>query len=252
MGRILWFIGICLLLGACGNRNPSGRSAAGAEVVLPSPAAPEPAKAEEPVLSPTARKLESLGYVNIAALDPTIAVHMVYATPDNFVGETMYEDLTEAYLLPEVAQKLVEAHRILKEKHPDYRFIVYDAARPMSAQRRMWEVAVKTGKQYYVANPARGGGLHNYGAAVDLSILDGSGNPLAMGTEYDHLGPEANTDKEQALVAAGKLTEQERRNRLLLREVMRVAGFRTVTSEWWHFNHCSREEAVAKYTLIDF
>ena len=250
IGKWLLFAGIWLLLSACGNRNQPDRSGTDAPVADFVPE--NNTIARKPGLSPTARKLDSMGYVNVASLDPAIAVRIVYATPDNFVGEILYDDLVEAYLLPEAAGKLIKAHHLLREKHPEYRFVVYDAARPMAVQRKMWSVAVKTGKQYYVANPAKGGGLHNYGAAVDLSILDGNGLPLPMGTAYDHLGPEANTDREKELVAAGKLTETELGNRLLLREVMRAAGFRTVASEWWHFNHCSREEAIRKYPLIDF
>ncbi|MDL2230367.1 M15 family metallopeptidase [Alistipes sp. OttesenSCG-928-L06] len=245
-----WWIILLPLLCACAGRNPSGQ--AGAAELEQASVEAEAAPISAPALSPTARRLDSLGYVNIVDLDPTLAVHMVYATPDNFVGEVLYGDLTEAYLLPEAAEKLAAAHELLKEKHPHYRFIIYDAARPMAVQRRMWSVAVKTGKQYYVANPANGGGLHNYGAAVDLSILDERGVPLPMGTDYDHLGPEANTNNERSLVAAGKLTEQELQNRLLLRDVMRRAGFRTVTSEWWHFNHSSRAQAKEKYPIIDF
>ena len=193
-----------------------------------------------------------MGLVDVGALDPTIAVDIIYATPGNFTGQILYGDLTEAYLLPEAARKLADAHKALKARYPDYRFIIYDAARPMSVQRKMREVAVRTGKQYYVADPAKGGGLHNYGAAVDLSVLDENGRPLPMGTGYDFFGPEANTDREKELVSAGKLTGEELANRLLLREVMTGAGFTTVTSEWWHFNFCSRAEAIARYTLIDF
>ncbi|MCD8186777.1 MAG: M15 family metallopeptidase [Rikenellaceae bacterium] len=202
--------------------------------------------------SAPARKLDSLGYVDIARLDPEIVGNLVYATPDNFVGEILYENLTEAFLLPEAAEKLLHAHRLLREEFPAFRFIVYDAARPMDTQRRMWRVAVAEGKQLYVSNPANGGGLHNYGAAVDLSILDENGIPLPMGTDFDHLGPESNIDREQELVRDGIITQQEWENRLLLRRVMRQAGFWTVSSEWWHFNHCSREEARQKYPLIDF
>jgi D-alanyl-D-alanine dipeptidase len=200
----------------------------------------------------TAARLEAMGLVDAGALDPSIAVRIVYATADNFVGEVLYDDLDRAWLLPEAAAKLLRAQRLLQERRPGCRLIVYDAARPMSVQRRMWQTAVRTGKQYYVANPARGGGLHNYGAAVDVSILDEGGEPLPMGTAYDHLGPEANTDREGELVATGKIAEAERQNRLLLRGVMREAGFRTVASEWWHFNHCLRAEAIARYPLIDF
>ena len=56
---------------------------------------------------------------------------------------------------------------------------------------------------YYVSNPAKGGGLHNYGMAVDLTIVDASGKLLPMGTPYDFFGTEAHTDKEEALVQTG-------------------------------------------------
>lgn len=74
----------------------------------------------------------------------------------------------------------------------------------MSVQQKMWNVVKGTSKYIYVSNPARGGGLHNYGLAVDISILDEAGNPLPMGTEVDHLGPEAHITNEAALVQSGK------------------------------------------------
>ena len=52
-----------------------------------------------------------------------------------------------------------------------------------------------TSKYIYVSNPSRGGGLHNYGLAVDISILDDKGTPLPMGTPVDHLGREATSQK---------------------------------------------------------
>ncbi|MCC8019403.1 MAG: M15 family metallopeptidase [Rikenellaceae bacterium] len=242
--------------------NPAGEYTAGettaydisaaaspADSSSPYEAVPEPT---EPVKSPTALRLDSLGLVDLADYDPRIAVHLVYATPDNFVGEVMYDDLTEAYLLPEAAEKLSAAQDYLEESHPGYRIIVYDAARPMSVQRRMRRIAEATGKQLYVADPANGGGLHNYGAAVDVSVLDAQGMPLDMGTVYDHLGPEANIDDEKGLLARGILSQEQLDNRLLLCSVMRRAGFTTVTSEWWHFNHVSRPKARELYMLIDF
>lgn len=245
---------LCAALSACGPRSGAGDTAAAtheaatpAADTLAAPAPPTP-----PTLSPTAARLDSMGLVDVGALNPSIAVEMVYATADNFVGEVLYDDLLAAWLLPEAADKLIVAARLLAERCVGCRIVVYDAARPMSVQRRMRQVAVRAGKAYYVANPAAGGGLHNYGAAVDASILGPDGAPLPMGTGYDHLGPEANTDREAELVRTGVITEAERQNRLLLRGVMREAGFRTVASEWWHFNHCSRAEAMARYALIDF
>ncbi len=89
-----------------------------------------------------------------------------------------------------------------------------------------------------------------HAAAVDISILDDKGTPLPMGTPVDHLGREAHITEEAVLVAQGKLTEQERENRLLLRQVMKEAGFHPLPSEWWHFNRVSRQTAKERYRAI--
>ena len=194
--------------------------------------------------------LDSLGLVNVGRMDPTLKIDLMYTRADNFTGKVLYEDLQEAYLHPEAAKALLQAQKRLKELYPGYSLIIYDAARPMSVQQKMWNVVKGTSKYIYVSNPARGGGLHNYGLAVDISILDEAGNPLPMGTEVDHLGPEAHITNEAALVQSGKMTKQEQANRQLLRSVMRTAGFRALPSEWWHFNWCSRQEAKQKYKVI--
>lgn len=200
--------------------------------------------------SKTARYLDSLGFINIAQADSSIALDLMYTRADNFTGQVLYDDLREAYLHPDAMQSLQKAQRLLKELHPTYSLIVYDAARPMSVQQKMWDTVKGTSRYIYVSNPARGGGLHNYGLAVDLSILDQNGIPLPMGTPVDHLGKEAHITEEAQLVAQGKITAQERENRLLLRQVMKEAGFRPLPSEWWHFNRVSRQTAKEKYQVI--
>ena len=115
----------------------------------------------------------------------------------------------------------------------------------------MWNVVKGTSKYKYVSNPNRGGGLHNYGLAVDISIQDSLGQPLPMGTQVDHLGVEAHiTNEKRNWYINGKMSETERQNRILLRKVMKEAGFRALPSEWWHFNFCSRDVARQKYKLI--
>lgn len=203
-----------------------------------------------PVKSRTACYLDSLGFVNIAEADSSIAIELMYTRADNFTGEILYEDLQEAYLHPDAMESLSEAQRLLKELYPGYSLIVYDAARPMSVQQKMWNVVKGTPKYIYVSNPSRGGGLHNYALAVDISILDEAAVPLPMGTPVDYLGKESHITEEAQLVAQGKITEQERRNRLLLRRVMKEAGFRPLPSEWWHFNRVSRHTAKEKYRVI--
>ncbi|MFV0582662.1 MAG: M15 family metallopeptidase [Parabacteroides gordonii] len=195
--------------------------------------------------------LHDRGLVDISVLDSTIRVHLVYATPDNFMGETVYTGITRAWLHPDAAQKLVTAQRLLKKEHPDLTLVVYDAARPMSVQRKMWRLVRGTDKVNYVSNPSNGGGLHNYGMAVDVTILDPAGEPLPMGTPFDFFGEEAHTNNEEALLASGKITRKEFDNRRLLRRIMKSAGFRTIPYEWWHFNACSRAEARQSYPVLD-
>jgi D-alanyl-D-alanine dipeptidase len=72
-----------------------------------------------------------------------------------------------------------------------------------------------------------------------------------MGTLFDYFGAEANTDREDALLRASRISREDCENRRLLRNIMRRAGFTAITSEWWHFNACSSRTAQAKYKLIE-
>lgn len=195
--------------------------------------------------------LRRKGMVDVSVLDSTICVQLVYATADNFMQQKVYSGITRAWLHPQAAQMLIAAQRLLKKEYPELTLVVYDAARPMSVQQQMWKLVRGTDKVNYVSNPSNGGGLHNYGMAVDVTILDKTGCPLPMGTSFDFFGEEAHTNQEEALLASGKITRKELDNRRLLRRIMRNAGFRTIPYEWWHFNACSRTEARQSYPVLD-
>lgn len=196
-------------------------------------------------------RMEALGMVDVIDVAPDVLVSLMYAGPDNFTGAPLYGTLTKAYLRPEAAKSVAAAQSRLSELKPGYRLKIYDAARPMNAQKRMYNKVRGTSKARYVSNPANGGGLHNYGMAVDVTIVDDEGNELDMGTAIDYMGREAHIDNEEALVRNGKLTAGQVENRRLLRRVMRSAGFTTINSEWWHFNRCSRSYARNHYKVID-
>lgn len=192
------------------------------------------------------------GMVDVMSVADNIEVNLLYAGTDNFVGENMYGDLTKAYLHPHAAKALAAASEKLKLIKPGYRLKVTDAARPMSVQRKMYDTVRGTSKAKYVSNPANGGGLHNYGLAVDITIVDESGSELDMGTPVDYLGSEANINHEQELVRTGKISACAVDNRKLLRSVMKAGGFMPLISEWWHFNLRSRAYARRHYKRLDF
>ena len=201
-------------------------------------------------LSDTALSLERRGYVNIQKADPSIFVSLMYSRADNFTGEVLYTDLREAYLHPKAATALVKAQKRLRQLRPDLSLKVYDAARPMSIQQKMWDKVKDTPKYFYVSNPARGGGLHNYGMAVDLTLCTLEGDSVPMGTKIDYMGAAAHIDKEASLVASGRISREAQANRRLLREVMAYAGFKPLRTEWWHFNYVSRAVAKKYYKVI--
>ena len=189
------------------------------------------------------------GFIEISTLDPTIEVELMYAKNDNFVGEKMY-DFHKAYLHPKAAKAVAEANKILGRIHPGWRLIIYDATRPMSVQQKMWDKVKGTRMQNYVSNPKNGGGLHNYGLAVDVSIVDENGDSIPMGTKVDALTHLSHIDNEEELIEQGKMSKEAVENRRLLRRVMREAGFLTIRTEWWHFNFTTRSDAKANYKLV--
>ncbi len=203
-----------------------------------------------PQKSEMALYMEEAGMINIHSLDTTIKVDLKYATTDNFTKTILYDDLTEAYLHPLAAEKLVKAQLLLKEIKPDYSLLVYDAARPMSVQKNMYAVVQNTKYKAYVANPARTG-MHNYGMAVDLTICLPDGTPIDMGTPFDFFGKAAGINHEEELRVQGILTKQQIENRKLLRKVMVQAGFITIRGEWWHFNAVSLTQAKQITKVIE-
>lgn len=197
------------------------------------------------------KHLERIGLQNVAEEIPGIEVYMVYATPYNFMGRVLYEGLDEAYLVPEAVAKLRKANELLRKKRMDLHLVVYDAARPRSIQIQMWKVVENTDLQDFVANPYKsGGGAHNYGVAVDVTLVDCTGHPIPMGSEYDYFGDRSRVDLEDELIKRGEINQRELQNRQLLREIMTEAGWLVEPSEWWHFNAMPITEASERLTVI--
>ena len=210
------------------------------------------------------QSMERQGLVNIKHVEPSIKVALMYARTDNFCHRMLYHDLRDAYVLPACADALRKAQAELKRRRPDLSLCIFDATRPMSVQQTMWDAVKNTPQYFYVSNPAHGGGMHNYGMAVDISICKASWNDaswregaakchidtIPMGVKVDHMGIESHIDKEQELVSRGMISREALNNRRLLREVMRTAGFMPLRTEWWHFNLCTREWAKKNLKVV--
>ena len=197
------------------------------------------------------KEFAKMGFVDVQSLDSTIQVDLKYSSTDNFMGVNMYGDLHKAYLRPEIAQMVVNAQKYLKEINPEYTLVIYDAARPLSAQRMMYEKVQGTKFSQYVAKPVNGGGYHNYGCAVDVTILY-KGEPLDMGTGFDEFSTLSHINNESYNLKIGKLSQEAYNNRQILRKVMRKAGFHTYRCEWWHFQHYTKQYMRTNFKSINF
>jgi D-alanyl-D-alanine dipeptidase len=93
---------------------------------------------------------------------------------------------------------------------------------------------------------------HPTGGAVDITIEMSNGD-LDMGTKIADFN-----DTKRIQTFAEELTETQRQNRLLLREVLSEQCFAPFDGEWWHFSYGDREWAAyygephAMYDQVDF
>lgn len=194
-----------------------------------------------------------LGLVDVQSLNNKILVDLKYTGTNNFTREQLYYKIKRAYLQKEVADKLCKAQTILDEIKPGYHLLVYDAIRPREVQQKMWKALDSIPASVrinFVSNP-RKGSIHNYGAAVDVTITNEKFEALDMGAEYDDSRKIAYPIYEKRFLNTGELLLEHIDNRKLLRLVMSKAGFTGIDSEWWHFNACSHHYAHQHYPIIE-
>lgn len=196
-------------------------------------------------------RFKAAGLVDVNAIDNSIKVDLVNSDPSkNFFQDDFYSGLNKAYLRKRVAVMLSKAQGFLKKAHPAFSLQVLDAARPRSVSRAMYGKMKGTRFERYVANPDKGS-MHNYGVAVDITIVDESGNELDMGPGPFHSSrAEIYWQYFLKKIGFGLSTEQQQ-NRDLLKHVMLKAGFYPLPYEWWHFNGMKKADARSAYSIIE-
>lgn len=160
--------------------------------------------------------------VEVTAIDPRIRVELRYATVRNFTGRVLYP-AARALLLEPAARRLAAAQEVLAAA--GFGLLVWDAYRPLSVQRVLWE---HRPDPRFVAPPWRGS-RHNRGTAVDVTLVDAAGVECEMPTDYDDFSERAHRD-------SADCSQRARENRERLTAAMAQAGFAGLADEWWHFD----------------
>jgi D-alanyl-D-alanine dipeptidase len=159
--------------------------------------------------------------VEIAAPAFDVDIALAYATSANITGRPVYRN-ARCFLNGEAARLL--SHAIALAAPLGLRLRVFDALRPVEAQWTLWNADPNP---EFLADP-RKGSPHSRGAAVDLTLIDGEGRELDMGTGFDAFTPLSHHGRIDVPVAA-------QRNRFLLMGLMTAAGWDFYRNEWWHY-----------------
>lgn len=176
---------------------------------------------------------------------------------------------TSPYCLrQQVLEALLQAQSQLQQRYLNWHIQIFDAYRPVAVQQFMVdytfaEVVQTQGltledltseqrqtiwQQVYQvwAVPSPDPATpppHSTGAAVDVTLVDDSGQAVFMGSPIDEISPRSQPDY-FALIAKNPKVEQSQRDqanlanrhRQLLQDAMTSAGFQRHPTEWWHFS----------------
>ncbi len=181
-------------------------------------------------------------FVAIASIAPDVIQDIRYFSDDNFVGAPVdgYE-AAKCILHRDAAKALAAAQKQASKQ--GYTVKVFDCYRPQRAVDHFvrWvndETDLKTKSEYYPnlgKDELLGGYIaaksgHSRGATVDLTLVDNkTGEELDMGSPFDMFDTLSNTDDP-------RVSETQRANRYLLRDIMVANGFAPYAMEWWHFS----------------
>lgn len=183
------------------------------------------------------------------------------------VGAPYGEQASPFRLRRGVIERLLAAQQHLQQHYPQLRLAVFDAWRPLAVQAYMVQHAIGVECERLSLDPSQPSPAleavvaevgrfwappsadprtpppHSTGAAVDLTLIDGDGQPVAMGSEIDAIGAVSEPDhwllQAQAL-PPGTARDHAlawHRHREALRSAMLQAGFAQHPNEWWHFSH---------------
>ena len=200
-------------------------------------------------------------FVNLAEAVPDAILEIRYYATYNFVGARV-----DGYEQPValLTKKAAEALKAVSDdvKAQGYRLKIYDAYRPQKAVDHFmrWAADLQDTKMKPYFYPDLDKSVlfkldyiveksgHTRGSTLDLTLFDmTTEKELDMGGTFDWFGPESHPDfcgnpetgeytGDNSKSPKGRsITEQQFKNRMILRKAMLAHGFKAMPTEWWHF-----------------
>jgi len=182
------------------------------------------------------------GFVYVTDIVPNAILEIRYYSTYNFLGVRVDDYLSPvAIITQQAAAALKQVSDNLREQ--GYAVKVFDAYRPQGAVDHFvrWaeDLSDVLTKEYFYPDveknrlfidgyiAARSG--HSRGSTIDLTIIDMmTGKEVDMGSPFDFFGLPSHHGTQL-------ITDEQTRNRLILKNAMEDAGFRPYDEEWWHY-----------------
>ena len=185
------------------------------------------------------------GFASVKSAIPSIIIDLRYGTTENFTGR-----IVDGYQKPKavLTQSTLTALRNAQLKFESYGVGIklFDGYRPQKAVNDFiaWSNDINDTLQKATYYPninkvelfdrgyiARRSG-HSRGSTVDITLVyttgKNKGKEVDMGGTWDFFGT-------RSWIESKEISLQQQSNRELLQMVMKAAGFRPYSKEWWHF-----------------
>jgi len=186
------------------------------------------------------REYKKIRLVDIKDYIPDTVVDLKYNKRRNILRRRVYRE-NLCLVKKKLAKKLRWADKILRKKYKK-KIKFLDCYRPWSVQKRKWRYFPN---KKYVDHPYYGS-KHNRGAAVDITLVTLNDKRVKMPTRYDHFSKKAWHKNK-------KISKERRKNRNILKKVMRKVGLTYSKTKWWHYSlKRTRRYPILDITLKDF
>lgn len=159
---------------------------------------------------------------------PDVIIDLRYKYDRNIAAKPLYKKDYEARLRKDVLGQLKFAAEKMREL--GYRIVIWDAYRTKDVQKILRSICTD---ERYVATDSN----HTKGIGLDMTLAKTNGEYLDMGTDHDDFSEKSHS-------GFRNLSAEQLKNREILSQLMKTAGFSQNKYEWWHFDFVGTNKVI--------